>query len=239
MDFRTEVLADSPSAYFRLGETSGTSAADAIGGAAGTYTGGFTIPTTGLLATDPDGAVTFNGSSGYVTAAHRAAFDLGDTFTLECLIKPTAYRDSGGLGGCMIDLGGNCPIFRFADSLDGRFILRKNGVSTLVTSTVALPLAVLSHVAITKSGSTVHQYASGVDVTGTVTNATMASNSLPFVIGAADGGGNNYFGGVVDEVIVYPTALSAARIQTHWLAAINRPPSPQLAGLAVQRAASF
>jgi concanavalin A-like lectin/glucanase superfamily protein len=218
--YSSAVLADAPSFYARLGETSGTSAADAVGGAAGTYTGGFTIPTPGLMPADADGAVTVNGT-GYVTVAHRTALDLGDTFTLECIVKPTAFRDSGGLGGCMVDLGSGCPIMRFADALDGRFILRRNSVATLVTSTAAVPLNVASHVAITKSGATVHQYLNGVDVTGTVTNSTMASNALPLVIGAADGGADNFLTGVIDEAAIYKVALSAARVQAHYLIAVR------------------
>jgi hypothetical protein len=44
MYFSTEVLADSPALYARLGDTFGTTAADSSGnGNDGTYTGGFTL----------------------------------------------------------------------------------------------------------------------------------------------------------------------------------------------------
>jgi hypothetical protein len=43
-DYRAAVMADTPSGYWRLDETSGTAAADASGnGNAGTYAGGVTL----------------------------------------------------------------------------------------------------------------------------------------------------------------------------------------------------
>jgi Concanavalin A-like lectin/glucanases superfamily len=41
-------------------------------------------------------------------------------------------------------------------------------------------------------------------------------NSGPFLIGKSTGYG--YFGGTIDEVAVYPSALSAARVQAHHAA---------------------
>jgi hypothetical protein len=61
------VLGLSPIAYWRLGEASGTSAADASGnGHTGTYVGSPTLGVAGLLTGDADTAVTF-GSGKYVT----------------------------------------------------------------------------------------------------------------------------------------------------------------------------
>ena len=41
--YATQVLADSPVSYWRLGETSGTTASDAAGSNAGSYAGGVTL----------------------------------------------------------------------------------------------------------------------------------------------------------------------------------------------------
>lgn len=215
------ILGDGPSLYLRLGETSGTAAADQVGGASGTYSGGFTIPSSGLLPADADGAVALNGSTGYVAMADRTALHLGDVFTLECWVKPTAYRDNAGLGGSFVDKGSGGYIMRFADALDGRFILRRNSVATIVTSTASVPLNVASHVVVTKNGATVKQYLNGTDVTGTVTNSTIADTTFALGVGAADGGTDNFLPGTLDEVGIYPTALSAAQVQRHYLIGVR------------------
>ena len=49
--------ADAPAAYWRLDETSGTSATDSTGGRTGTYTGGYTLNQTGALSDVTDKAV--------------------------------------------------------------------------------------------------------------------------------------------------------------------------------------
>ena len=66
------VLADSPRAYWRLGEASGTSAADASGnGRTGSYVASPTLGVPGALTGDSNTAVGFNGSSQYVNVPLR------------------------------------------------------------------------------------------------------------------------------------------------------------------------
>ncbi len=54
--------------YWRLGETSGTSLADAIGGRTASTQGGVTLGGAGALASDPDKSASFNGTNGAATA---------------------------------------------------------------------------------------------------------------------------------------------------------------------------
>lgn len=69
--FRSTVLDANPASYWRLTESSGTSAAseDVVneGNDDGTYAGGVTLGTTGPLPGSPTTAATFNGSSGNVS----------------------------------------------------------------------------------------------------------------------------------------------------------------------------
>ncbi len=210
--YDTEVLADSPAFYVRLAETSGTAAIDAIGGTAGTYTGTVALDAFDLLDGDTGNAPDFNGSNGHVTFADRAAFDRGDTFTLEAWI----YMDADGVNNGIIDHGANGYVFRVTPA--NLLLLRKNNVGDIVTSTITLRAGMLYHVVATKSGSTVKLYINGLDVTGTVTNQTIADTALPLNIAAADGGTTDFFNGKIGRVAIYPTALSAARVLAHWRA---------------------
>jgi WD40 repeat protein len=71
------------------------------------------------------------------------------------------------------------------------------------------------HVAATKSGTAVHLYIDGKDVTGTVTNKTLVNNTQPLLLGQNAGSG--WLNGVLDEVALYKTALTANAIANHFM----------------------
>jgi hypothetical protein len=89
---KSAVLADSPVAYWRFGETFGaSSAADANGsGNAGTYTNAPTLGATGGLVGDPDTAVRFDGVGSFVDVPDAASLKPGSAFSLEAWVKTTA-----------------------------------------------------------------------------------------------------------------------------------------------------
>ncbi len=208
-----EVLADAPAAWFRLSERSGTVAADAVGGAAGTYVGSVSLDQSGLVPADRTGSARFNGS-GYVRVADRAALDLGDTFTLEAWVN-FASTDLRAI----VDKGAGAYILRTTET--SRVLLRQNSTGDVVTSSVALVPNRTHHVVATKAGTTTRLYVDAVDVTGTVTNQTLGNNSHELNIGAADAGDINFVDGFVDDVALYPTALSAARVKAHYDAGLG------------------
>jgi hypothetical protein len=81
------VLADRPVGYWRLNETSGTTAADSSGnGHDGTYNGGFTLNQAGALLDDSSPSVLLNGTTGYLST------DLGGPVPVayEMWFKPTS-----------------------------------------------------------------------------------------------------------------------------------------------------
>jgi hypothetical protein len=87
------VIADNPVSYWRLDESSGTTAADSKGSNAGTYTNGPTLGQAGALPdTINNRAASFDGVNDYVTVPYAAALNTAQ-FTLEFWSKPT-----GGAG---------------------------------------------------------------------------------------------------------------------------------------------
>src|SRR4051812_8284116 len=99
MSYSSEVLADSPLAYWRLGDASGTTMVDSSGNARdGAYTGSPTLGTTSLLLSDADTAVTLNGSTQYASVADAAWMD-ASSFTVEALIKPSAVSGNKAVIG--------------------------------------------------------------------------------------------------------------------------------------------
>src|SRR5262249_20602336 len=115
--YQTEVLADTPLAYWRLGDTSGTTATDASGnGRHGTYQNSPTLNQTGALVGDANGSVLLNGSTQYVSVADVAAFGTaavsaeGWVFLTAPVAGPSPVLNRrtspGNVGGFTLELGG-------------------------------------------------------------------------------------------------------------------------------------
>ncbi|MDX6718113.1 MAG: hypothetical protein QOJ63_367 [Solirubrobacteraceae bacterium] len=199
------VAADTPAAFWRLGEKTATTATDVVAGANGTYVGGFTLGVAGLLAGNTDTAVSLNGLNGAVSVAPRSTLPDGDTFTLEAWVTRVATkRDDGifskGTGGPQLSI-----------NKSNQLTLARAGYGEVVHSTTTLVTGRKYHVVATKQGSVVHLYVDGVDRTGTVTNRTMTATASPLLLGAGAG----YLRGTLDEVAVYTRALSTADVARH------------------------
>jgi hypothetical protein len=208
--YADEVLADNPVSYWRLGEPSGTIANDEQGVNDGTYVGSPTLGQTGGIAGDSDTSVLFNPATSEITVADSASLDVGDVFTLECWVnRNSVVGSSGGL----FDKGSGA--FTLEDVGSGQWRFEKGATSTICYSTTNIPSTGWHHIVATKNGATVKLYLDGADVTDTVTNATITNNGTQLQIGRS---GNGRWYGYIDEVAIYPTALSGARVAAHYAA---------------------
>ncbi|MDX6675345.1 MAG: hypothetical protein QOH11_2763, partial [Solirubrobacteraceae bacterium] len=80
--------------YWRLGESSGSSACDVTGSNGGTYSGTVALGRAGALSGDPNTGARFSADGG-VTVPHSTALDLNGAFTLEAWVKPESLPSSG------------------------------------------------------------------------------------------------------------------------------------------------
>ena len=207
--YRTTVLQDAPVGYWRLGELSGSSVSDSSGHSyTGSYLNGVTLGAQGALSGDPDTAPSLDGVDDYVSVADATGLHVGDTFTLEAWVK------LGQVGAQeVLSKGANGYGLKITSTYAVAF--EKDGVGTIVASTSTMADASWHYVAVTKSGASVHLYLDGADVTGTVTNQTIADTSTALNIGRDAASSNTYLKGGIDEVGLYSSALSLARIQAH------------------------
>jgi hypothetical protein len=228
-----------PEAYLRLGEASGTSAADATGhGHAGTYFGSPTLGVAGGLAGDSDTAIQLSGSGKYARVAYSSALQ-ASTFTVEALVNPASLVSSQGVqarpivamrtasmqqGYMLYQDGYTAPQFAFivGTGTNLRWVYQISG----------LPIAINTwyHVVGTYDGVVVRIYVNGVDVSGPQKGGgsfVPLSTSQPFNIGRCDScsGTVHYWQGKLDEVAYYPRALSASEVAQHY-AAVTAPPDP-------------
>jgi PKD repeat protein len=217
--YSTEVMADNPSGYWRLGEASGTSAADQTGAPPGTINGGVALGTPGALTGDADTAMSFNGSTGYVAVANRSNLNATGNLTVEAWAKP-----AGSKSGAIVHKGGASgnSVWQYRLSLTSsnrwRGTVFSGTTAYTVTDTGTPSTTGWTHLAMTRSGSLLTLYVNGRSVaTATVTGATNSSTGL-FAIGRTGSSTTDYFNGSVDEVAFYPTALSSSRIFAHYTA---------------------
>jgi hypothetical protein len=215
--YATEVLADTPIAYWRLGESSGTSAADSSGNNRnGTYVGAPSLGSPGLVTGDPNTSVSFNGTNQSVDVADAPAFNLTGDLTLEAVVNMTGgenYRTivakhdgAGDVSTYELRVQGSTGALQFVQR-------STTGAYMTVTSNTTLAANTTYHIAATKSGSTVTLYINGVGDRTATFSSPVASNSRPLRIARRDG--SKAFAGRIDEVAIYNKALTASRLAAH------------------------
>lgn len=219
MTYSSEVLADSPLLYWRLGESSGTTAVDASGNSRnGTYNGGPTLGVTGLLTGDSNTAVTFDGVNDYVTGAAPATTS---AFTIEFWFKGSAsggqllmtrYPSTSGQRLFYVGVGSGGAAGKV------EFAVKNNaGVEASVFGATLIG-AGARHIVCTYDGSASRIYLNGsLDGTSTTVTGALASVS-PALEVAARTASPTFMAGTFDEVALYNTALSGARISAHYSA---------------------
>ena len=230
------VLGDTPAGYYRLEETTGTTAANAGtagAAAAGTFTGTYTLGANGPRPTAYSGMPADNkalnmAGAGYVQMPYAAALN-PSVFTVECWARAT-----GGAGTFRAAVSGRDDtagrtagyIFYAASNNTWQFWTGSGG--TGVWDPINGPAVVLNqwvHLVGTYDGAVKRFYVNGAQVG---TGATSAFN-VNLTRGLRIGGGQNEttvnfrFVGDVDEVAIYGRAFSAAEISARYALATTDP----------------
>jgi hypothetical protein len=238
MSYPSEVLADTPTLYARLGEASGLTtpfaAADASGNAlSGTYknNGSALVGVTlGVAGNSNDGntAATFNGTTGYADFGNPVALRITGTLWLEALVTPAAWP-ANNTNGIIISKGydGAKEGYRLGfyndagvvkilcGSYDGSLNYQASWTVT------GWSLGTTKHVSggyFTTGGANVWYIA----IDGT-TVATGSSGTGPqpttanVYVGAEDLNGtpDRFFNGTIDEVAIYTVDPGTGRLAAH------------------------
>ena len=160
-------------------------------------------------------ALSFNGSSNWVTVADNSSLDLTTGMTLEAWVNPTllnSYQSAILKEGAGLTLA--YGLYTNEQVPHPASTINLGSAERTAAGTAGLALNVWTHLASTYDGATLRLFVNGVQV------GTPQSITGPIVnsAGALRIGGNavwgEYFNGRIDEVRVYNRALSAAEIQT-------------------------
>ena len=217
--YRDEVLKDSPLLYYRFGEASGTVAYDSSShGLPGTYKNSPTLGSTGLVAKDSDKAVTL-AEGKFIERAHSTAYNHGDNFTYEAWIE---LSGSIGTERCIcFKLGTGGTMAKFVVNSEGKLLLRVPGFANLAIGKTVLKTGTKYLVGTTKTGGTNKVYVNGVDDTASTETREVTNNTGVLRIGSEEGEAGENFNGVIDEFVIYGSALSAERMLAHYNAGIE------------------
>ncbi len=230
------VLAAGPTDYWRLDEASGTTASDYAGSSNLTEGAGVTHSTAGAITGDPDTADTFSGTStGW--AQTTTAVTGPQTFTEQAWIKTSSKT-----GGKIIGFGSG--VNGALSSSNDRNVYMDNaghlifGVYPGSVVTIASPSTYNDgkwhQVNATLSSAGMMLYVDGKLVASNATTTTAQQFSGYWRVGGDTLSGwtsaptSNFFNGSIDEVAIYPTALTAAQITPH---VHRQPPAGRLVHL--------
>lgn len=215
--YSSEVLADSPLLYWRLGDASGSStAADSSGNSrTGTPVGSPVFGTAGLVTGDADTCADF--SFGARVEIADAAWMGTGAFALDALIHADALGSSHVIAARHQNSAAKWMLRVDAGTL--KFWINSNGSSGWQqgASFAGLSTGTKYHVGASWDGTTAQVYVNGT--AGTSGTPTMWSGTAGLSIGAnyADIG-NERWDGRIDEFAYY-SSLSAARFAAHAAAA--------------------
>jgi hypothetical protein len=207
-----------PVAYWKLDETSGTSAANAVAGApAGTYQNGPTPSTTvAPLSFNTDPGVTarslqFNGSNQGLQIANFGTFT---QFTVSTWIQRTgstgarqailSYKESGA--SLVLSLNEDGVNVR------PRIWTNINGTWQNAEEAFTIPIGAWVHLAATFDATTLRLYRDGTQVATGAFAGTMANGSATTGIAMRNSYDQHYFPGLIDDARIYSRALSAAEV---------------------------
>jgi len=225
--YSDRIIADGASHYWRLGETNGAVALDIIGGATGTISGGVTLNQPGALS-DGTTAMSFNAVDGKISTA--ANVSIGPVFSVEFWERTTVLNK--GICGVRFP---NATQDTYAFAVVGNtslqcFVTYANALSPNSSNVASIVSPVANgqwhHIVWTFPGGTViNVYVDGVafPVDTPLNRALVGSTLMPFDIGTSTALGL-FWSGSLDEVAIYPRALTAAEIAAHY--ALSLPPEP-------------
>ena len=214
-------------AAYAFNEQSGLVAADASGyGHLGQVSG---------AAWDPNGryggALAFDGIDDWVTIADTDALDLTGGFTLSAWVNPTVL--SGWRTVIQKERPNGLAYALEAHDNTPRPAAYVNTTAgdVAASGTSALPLDTWTHLATTFDGATLRLYVNGIEVGSTAVGSSIVTSTDPLRIGGNAVWNDEFFEGLIDEVRIHSTALTAADLQSAMALPIDATPVPNVVGL--------
>lgn len=215
-----------PDFYWRLNESDGTVALDSSKSLnPGNYSGATAHSSVGAISGTTDKAVTFDGSSGLISSSK--SFTNPSDYSLELWFKTTTTR-----GGKLIGFGDQAT--GLSSNYDRHIYMRDNGQlvfgtwtgsANTITSGSSYNDGNWHSVVASQSAAGLVMFVDGKSV-GTNPQTGAQNYTGYWRIGGDTtwGSSSPYFEGTIDDVALYPAALSASTVTQHYALGTGEPP---------------
>ncbi len=209
------VPSEGAAAYWRLGESSGATAADSAGSNPALIVGGVTLAQPGALG-DGTPSMRFDGASSFLHVSNPAALQLSGNLTIEMWVnlslasrQTLVSKDSSREFELTLETSGRLNLYQGNGST----------VENVLSANGSIAANTWQHVVVTRAAAskTIAFYVNGA-AKGSATYVTPPTNGTkPIVIGrSATDGGVRYVTGRLDEIALYQTALTPAQVAAHY-----------------------
>lgn len=226
--YANAVLADRPIAYYRLNETTGTTAIDSSGNHRDGRYINVALGAAGALGSG-DGAATFIGSNSYVSLPGSWGGTAWREITVEGWVNVRTVASD--FQAIVSSTGGS--FVHFQVHTFGNVALYTDTLSYVPLPIPApAPLSTWRHIAVVGQSGNSRIYVDGVQF-GAASGAAFSYVLLANEVRIGSGFAGRFFNGLLDEVAIYDHALPQSRIQAHIAARSDTGPS---AGTTRQRA---
>ena len=228
-DYGTIVLSDSPVHYFNLGESSGSLFDSGSDRDDFSSNGTTTYGVTGIPGYPTSTALSFDGSSAYLsTGAGKTTyspFTNGScgvkNFTFEAWIKPSSVTGVHAIWAAGTT-GSDYGYLFYTNNTSFSLQLYNNsgGANIISVNSATIPAAIGSWFHFVGTIATTPLATLYVNGTSVATTSTFGTDSCNTTINPRlarfDNTSNYYFNGTLDEVAIYTSTLSAARVTAHY-----------------------
>lgn len=237
-DYATEVLADNPAGYWRLGDNAPVPTVDVVVNrgslasvANGEYVGKPATAQPGALVGSANTAVNFTGQR-YAYVPYQAELNPAPPFTVELWVKPNSLQTAANVVSPLASLRRASPaaegwiFYQSATGWNYRQGDSANNYTVDLTAVTAIDTNRWYHLAATYDGSTAILYLDGVEAARKA-NETRYTPNYQVNLGIGARGDNSFwFDGLVDEVAIYSKLLSPTQIAARYANGTNATPTP-------------
>jgi hypothetical protein len=218
------VLSDQPASYWKLDEAAGTTATDTMGAANGTYTNSPTLNQASGVK-DANNAVSFDAANDFVTMGDVHDFAGTASFSTEFWMRSNTGNEEDyrrvvakeRYGSATSRGGWGFTLYPLSHTDSNRiYFQRWDGAAggNSAKSTTSLQPGTWYHIVGTYDGTNMRLYVNGVLERTTASSISVENHTSGLRFGRGDTCG--CYGGLIDEVAVYGTALTATQVLDHY-----------------------
>ena len=229
--YATTAMADHPTAFWRLSDTSGTTAVDSAGFNDATYSGGFTLGAPAFHGETGTGA-SFDGSSGRAIAPLTSVLNPAGPFSIEFWAEnPRVWTGTAG-AGFMVPVGsmdrpgrsGGYEFYLDGNALGYEFHTASGGGYDQIVGDDGIPApGTWSHVVGVYDGTNIYEYVDGVlgnaptsGLTGSTADPGFTPNTVKGLYIGSREDNVRFWQGTIADVAFYNYALSGIQISNHY-----------------------